>query len=190
MPEEPSPPTRRRLNTDLVVAGSAVLISLCALGVSIYEAALMREQQAIFREQQKAAVWPFLEVGPSFNDDGLGFTVYNQGVGPARIEDVRVTLDAEPLQTWNDLLRATLDTIPGYTFSSTNERVVPAGGSIASFRLPDPDLARALRDRLGERDLGFALCYCSVYDDCWRIRDQDRARVEACAPSDSLSFQQ
>ena len=51
---EPTPPTRAsRPSTDRLLAFSAVLLSLAALVVAIF-------QTAILREQQRASAWPFL----------------------------------------------------------------------------------------------------------------------------------
>ena len=47
----------------------AVLISLGALGVSLFEANIMRDQQQIMQEQKRASVWPYLDAASQFSYD-------------------------------------------------------------------------------------------------------------------------
>ena len=49
-----------KIEPEMLVGLSAVLIGVCALGVSLYETSLMREEQ-------RAAVMPILELGRSYN---------------------------------------------------------------------------------------------------------------------------
>ena len=51
---------RRKANPEMLVGVSPVMIGVCALAVSLYEAGLMREQQ-------RAAVLPILELSRSYN---------------------------------------------------------------------------------------------------------------------------
>jgi len=105
MTEEPS--RTRGIRAEMLVGVSAVVIGVCALGVSLYEASLMREQQ-------RAAVLPILELGRSFyltpeDEDTeewrLSFSAENVGIGPARIVDFVVTVDGEPQATWGEAMR-------------------------------------------------------------------------------------
>ncbi|MBU2677456.1 MAG: hypothetical protein KJP16_10250 [Gammaproteobacteria bacterium] len=49
-----------KIQPEMLVGISAVVIGLCALGVSFYETSLMRSEQ-------RAAVVPILELGRSYN---------------------------------------------------------------------------------------------------------------------------
>ena len=89
----------------MLVGISAVVIGLCALGVSLYETSLMRSEQ-------RAAVVPILELGRSYNasptdpsKNRLSFIAQNVGIGPARVVDFRVTVDQELFTTWDGAIR-------------------------------------------------------------------------------------
>jgi hypothetical protein len=91
-PPPPSPPAtrrdggaapRRRLDTDRIVSLTAMLVGLGSLFVILY-------QTALTRQAQQASVLPYLMFALNANERGVYITVSNNGVGPARIEDVRV----------------------------------------------------------------------------------------------------
>jgi hypothetical protein len=153
----------------MLVGVSAVVIGVCALGVSLYEASLMREQQ-------RAAVLPILELGRSFyvtpEDEGtekwhLSFSAENVGIGPARIVEFVVTVDGKPQPTWGEAIRAMLDRKgeARYGQSTINGRTIPPSRSVTIFELADPSLAQDIMQRFERLD--FSACYCSVFDECW-----------------------
>ena len=86
---------KRRVNPEMLVGVSAVVIGVCALGVSLYETNLMREEQ-------RAAVIPLVELSRSYYVDHdraegervrLDLNIANVGIGPARISDFQVRVD-------------------------------------------------------------------------------------------------
>lgn len=65
-----TPPDRPRcLSPDRIAAISAVVIGVCAFGVSLYQAAIMREQSRMMREEQRASVGPHVALEDSFTGD-------------------------------------------------------------------------------------------------------------------------
>lgn len=170
-----SSPSRSRFEADTVTAISAVVIGVCALGVSLYQAAIMRQQQALMveqsqmaREQQRASVWPNVEVGTSYPGDELRLLVLNTGIGPARVEAVRVTLDGAPVPQWSEVVAGLGGRAePGYTHSAINGRVLPAGERLDALVLTESAVAASVQSALERVDV--ELCYCSVYDECWRL---------------------
>ena len=59
------------------------------------------EQQAN-REYQRLSVEPYLELS-STNRNGYERVLTNTGLGPARIQTVKVTYDNKPVESWRDL---------------------------------------------------------------------------------------
>lgn len=55
----------KKINTNLLVASSAVFISFCALFISVQEIKIMRSQQ-------KASMYPYLTLGWTYNSEGFG----------------------------------------------------------------------------------------------------------------------
>jgi len=160
--------TRRRITPEMIAALSAVLIGVSALFVSIYQASIMREQQRIMFEQQRASVWPYLQVGTNHGDEGVEVVVTNQGVGPARIRSVETTLDGAVVKNWGEVFSALLGNprVP-YNRRSINRRVLPPEASVRIL-----GINRAVAESIGRNfnNLDMMLCYCSVYDECWKTK--------------------
>lgn len=183
-----SPPPKPRLSAEMWVAVSAVLVGVCALLVSLYEAQLMRQEQ-------RSAVLPILELSRSHytRSDAaqtqwrLSMQVENVGIGPARIQDFRVTVDGQPHPTWASAIQALLrrDVAVNYGQSTINGRTVPADRMITMFDLDSTELTQEI---VAEFDrLDFSACYCSVFDECWRAsysRFGVPEPVEACLASE------
>jgi hypothetical protein len=160
---------KRRVEPEMLVGVSAVLIGVCALGVSLYETHLMREEQ-------RSSVLPILELARSFYVDSRGDStadwrlelhVENVGIGPARVADFRVTVDGQPHKSWRGAMAALLgrDIDVAYGQSSINGRTIPPLRSVKMFDLVDTELTAELVEEFGRLD--FEACYCSVFDECW-----------------------
>jgi hypothetical protein len=72
----------------MTTAAAAALISACALALSFSEFSLMRSEQ-------RAQVWPYIDIAISFGQDGFGVTLANKGTGPALIKSVVVKNEAQ-----------------------------------------------------------------------------------------------
>ena len=183
-----------RIQAEMLVGVSAVLIGLCALAVSLYETSLMREEQ-------RAAVMPLMELGRSyslggsetFNDEWrLSLHAENVGIGPARILDFRVLIDGVPKPTWS----AAVQTLIGredpvrYGQSTINGRTIPPDRQITMFELLDTELTAEIIEEFDRAD--FQACFCSVFDECWTTSYSTfgaTAPVDSCERSDN-SFQE
>lgn len=161
-----------------LIALSAVLLSLCGLFISIYEAKLIREQQY-------ASVWPNLEIAPSVNPGDLKIFVQNTGIGPARIINAKVTYQDKLLADWGDLLNNfsyEKANYSGYQSLIKGRVLPPDSDQELIFRIEsvsqnsDPILTRKLSEEIGNGNIDVQLCYCSVYDDCWSINMSDVTR--------------
>lgn len=153
---------------EMLVGISAIVIGICALAVSLYEASLMRSET-------RASVIPILELSRSyFTDDleeqdwRLQFQAENVGIGPARIMDFRVSVDGDPKATWNEAMQALLRRDDGVTYgqSTINGRTIPAERVVTMFDLKDTQLSH---DIIREFDrLDFEACFCSIFGECWQ----------------------
>lgn len=181
---------RPKVHAEMLVGVSAVVIGVCALGVSLYETSLMREEQ-------RAAVMPLLELSRSYNlqSDGspgseprLWFQAQNVGIGPARVVDFRVTVDGAPYRTWDEALRELIehDSPISYGQSTINGRTIPPDRLVTMMELNDIALAENI---LAEFDrLDFEACFCSIFDECWTTSYSAfgvATQVESCPRSDS-----
>lgn len=160
---------------------SALIISILALVVSIFEA-------NILKSQQKATVWPYVTVQPGYNSEGFRIVAMNKGVGPAIIKSVQVEYDGQPVNTYLDLLkRAKPDNKLSYSNISTNRIngiVMAPNERITMMDLPwEPD-TRAILPLL-ESKVRIRIQYCSVLDECWYyeypgdIREQEKFKAQS-----------
>lgn len=187
-------PRKPRIQPEMLVGASAVLIGVCALGVSLYETSLMREEQ-------RAAVIPLMELGRSFlvYDDEtqienwrLSLHAENVGIGPARVMDFHVTVDGVPKTTWSAAMQALIGrTEPiAYIQSTINGRTIPPDRSVTMFDLRDTELTKEIIDEFDRLD--FQACFCSVFDECWTTHYSTFGATNAteeCQRSDN-SFQE
>ena len=165
---------------------SAVVLSLCGLFISLYEASLIREQQ-------RASVWPNVEVGVSFTNERFQFNASNTGIGPARIEAARLTYRSETIDQWTTLVgrvaEVPIDSV-GITFSVLGGGVMPAESRETIFEIDvDRPAERTVVDSVWQAmqdgDIDITVCYCSVYGECWKSSLQARLQ-QLQAPSQSV----
>lgn len=164
----------KSIETNLLVALSAMMISLCALAVSIQEVRIMRSQQRL-------TMLPYLSLSLSYNDKGYGVYLKNNGAGIARIEDFSISFEDKVYRDWLIAARALQpnDTTIGYNIIKTNsilgEMIQPAE-SVTLFAVPWTDSTRKLEKKV--RDLKLRLCYASLLDEYWLLENTDRTQVE------------
>ena len=73
----------KNLDRSDIIALIAVVMSLAAVFVSIYEARLLKDQQKLMHEQQKAAVWPYVKksINYSYQPDEMIISLTKQWSG-------------------------------------------------------------------------------------------------------------
>ena len=179
---------------DMVIAVSAITISVISLFVAI----------AHGRTEEKlvaASSWPFLVFASS--QDGLVvgkrvvmLSLENNGVGPARVQSVRVMLDGRPVASRTALLAQCCGVAPaspveqlklGLVTQNPTVGVVPARERIDFLGWRELPGNQAVWNRLNNARtrLTFKACYCSVLDDCWTSDLTSTAHptpVRQCAP--------
>lgn len=156
----------RRINPEWVVAISAVIISLCALGVSIFQTRIMKQQQA-------HSVWPHLQVYNS-NLNGLELTLENKGVGPALVNEVEYSFDGKTTHKINELIEMIFaadgtvspDSTINFRYSHIENLVLAPNDShlLLDIKYPEAKIVNRAFDKIG-----FRLCYCSIEEECWHI---------------------
>jgi hypothetical protein len=178
-----------KLDNDRLVAFSAILISVCTIGITLYQTKLMRESA-------HASVMPYLAISIRSNSDGVYLMLNNTGIGPALIDDVRIRhkgaeFTGDPYQFFvtqrPDLATDQLSVdkiMPG--------RLIPAGASVQMvgtdaagrvvmlkallqmFELIEvPKRWLEQLDAVGGDKAVVEISYSSVYGDRWRVRSNE-----------------
>ncbi len=155
-------PLRRLLcEPEMLVALVALAIGLCSLLLGFYEAGLQRHHA-------RAAVWPHLEILIDNTGPDASIRVRNSGIGPAVIEDMVVTVDQQPMRSWQEVVSKTLAPMPPYFQTGTlTDRVLRAGDEVTLLAVPLKDLPPDLTNRVAR--VGLTIVYSSVFDEHWRL---------------------
>lgn len=162
---------------EYIVAFGIVLISVCALVVSIRQTSIMSEQRVLMHEQAKAAVWPRLGLGVTKSHDredgrvtDYKILMSNAGVGPAIIKYVTVSYNGTLVNSWGNLFRKfeMPDSIPTYiSNSSIRQRIVRAGEQVRVLALTNNlQLAQVYYEHSDK--IEFEIFYESIYGDMWK----------------------
>ena len=165
-PPEPTPAPKPSSRPDL--------ISVIALTVSVFALAVGAWQTRLMQSQARASVWPYLAIGYTYsnNVDSNGFiwTIDNNGVGPARVQSVTVSLDDKPMRNWDEMIAALgMRERTSTATTSFAGAVIPPNTNrettVAALRVHGRELAVLFKDAIPRFKMD--ICYCSVYDDCW-----------------------
>lgn len=177
---------RRIARVEMLVATLAIVVSLAALFVSVLEVNVMRSEVQLMRAQERAAVWPYVELTISYNSSGFAVEVINKGTGPALIRQVAVFDDAGlHYAGWPQIIDSILG--QGHGIDWSNYLTSPLARSVLSpqeemtaFRYPtDAWTEKARTLAKGMEALTWQVCYCSVLEDCWtRQRGQEPQPLE------------
>ena len=191
LPPRAEPPApARRWSTDRIVSLSAMAVGVCSLFITLYQTYLTREAQS-------ASVLPYLAFGLTSTNDGAYLTLRNDGLGPARLESVRIhfkgeTTDADPYDfflahrtgvpppglsvdrvTPGRLLPAN-STIQMLGISGGPEQVKTLGDMLRLFAVADapPSWLDELQARAADKAV-IDIVFSSVYGERWRIRSDE-----------------
>jgi hypothetical protein len=197
-PQRPSS-SRRRARIAEFSSLFALVVSFIALGLGAYQARLMNLQTGLMQTQAKASVWPYLSIGYSLSDEGekRGFTweINNDGVGPARIESVTLSLDGKPLRKWSEVFHDLFgDAKVLASYNKIYGKVLPPNTNrettIEAVRIADIEQAKIFYDAQSRFEM--TICYCSVYDECWiaRRNTPDVQSVARCDTAGTVQFEE
>lgn len=162
---------------EMIIALSALLISIVTAGVSIYSA-------ATDRAYAKASVWPRLEIFRSFSTNkSFEYGVTNNGTGPALIKYAKVKYDSTFIKKWKDI-----PNFEEFIQSHTGTRILPSQGVITPLKYKGGN-TKLFFD--ADKKISITLCYCSIYEECWITdRENQPKPVEQCVINEKDKFLQ
>ncbi len=178
---------------DLIIAGSAIFISIVSLIISIHHGRTMEKLVAANEKQVEASTLPIIRFttgNVSENVRAVHFDLRNGGTGPAIIEWFRVKWNGQATIGPADLLDRCCrkqTQRPGSIWQNVaSGSTLPAGQSEAIFQIrasdADPDLYHLLEAEARYK-IEAESCFCSVLDDCWITDFKNRPhKVKTCDP--------
>lgn len=179
--------TRWKVDTSLVFAVLALVISSIGTLTGIYEARIMRQQQAIMQDQKAASVWPYVERGNYLDYDEennvleISHFLENKGIGPAVLADVDYRFDGKSIglhEVDNEISKILpLTRIEMAQNFSVDNLVLSAGERVRVFRIlitPEESIYEINFDINKIVDAYQSwFCYCSVFGSCWSLGEKD-----------------
>jgi hypothetical protein len=169
------------------IAVAALIVSVSAVVVGIYEASLQRHHD-------RAEVWPHVEIQVVTKSTGATIMLENTGIGPAIVQSVVVTVEGHPRSNWKEVLR-TLNGVEPAQFenSSAVQHGLRPGDRLTLLGLPVADMPRDFWTSVAR--VGLRICYASVFDEHWIVESKalggltDWRAVARCpAQADSADF--
>jgi hypothetical protein len=156
----------RVFRLDLVIAICALFVSSLATGASWW-------QSRVVAQQLSSQVWPYLSVQTTYDGTSVALTVANEGLGPARVRSIVLSLDGAPRHRLTDVLDvlapAKRRNLRGQFTDVAPGSVIRVGGTVTLFKIGDPKTTAALLRNYRRLDL--AICYCPIIPgDCWIVR--------------------
>lgn len=161
---------------EMLIAFSALLVSLVTAVISVYSA-------SIDRAYARAAIWPRLELHYSYYKDNFSYVVTNSGNGPALVQYAIVKYQSKPIKQWSDLPE-----IPGVTIEAMGKRILSSQQRIKplSYVGESPEKMYELAS-----EMSIELCYCSIYDECWLLNENNETvPINRCAVDSEVRFLQ
>jgi len=163
---------------DMIVAFSALFISVVSLGVAIVHGRTMEKMAEANARLVAANSWPFLSYGAgTITTAGIAkinMHVSNRGVGPAKIESAELVWKGVAYGRDEDFLKACcgFDPASGRPDSDLVPYEVLRAGERINFleftQSTSPAVFDALKQAMLSRDLQLHICYCSIFDECWK----------------------
>jgi hypothetical protein len=146
------------------VALAALVVSLSAVIVGIYEAQLQRAHD-------RAEVWPHLEISTYVTPDRAELYLENTGLGPAIINSAVVMVDGRPVHNWNDVLQTLNGGSPIRTFgsASVDDHALRAGDKTVMITLAKENTPPHFWDAIAR--VSIQVCYHSAFNDFWMVSD-------------------
>ena len=164
-PDGESAELRRGIRLDLIIAVSALLISILATAASWW-------QSRVVAQQLSAQVWPYLSISTTYDPQYVSVDVVNDGLGPAIIRSVVLTVDgkpyANPLRAFRRVFKPPKRGRFGSQMSGLSPgSVIRASSSTRLIRINAPWAAEQFAVAVPRVDL--RVCYCSLLGNCWLI---------------------
>jgi hypothetical protein len=164
----------KKIDTPLIIALFAVLISFFSVLLGYKETSILEEQQKLLFQQQGASVWPFLENSPDIEIGDstalFNYRVTNKGVGPAIVDNVIYTYKNREITSWglgHELEKDYPNLSIQQTRNANLSTKVLAPGEVTNV------ITISFTTKGNFEDTLIDYCYCSVFGECWKVDGLD-----------------
>jgi hypothetical protein len=180
---------------DLVVAISALFVSVVSLGIGILHGRTMERMAEENARLVAANSWPFVSYGAGTDTtDGVvsvRMQLANSGVGPAKIVSAELKWKGVSYRSDRAFLEACCNLEPAsltpYDRNLVPNLVLRAGEKnlfLQFSKAANSEVFSALQRAALSSDLQLNICYCSIFDECWQddvtTLNLEPKHVDAC----------
>ncbi|GEM_PF-1392022 len=168
------------------------ILPICALLISAVACAASLYQLRMASSSMSAQTWPYVTIGWRHANDEIGIVINNDGLGPALIRDVLLTVDQK---NQHDAVSALEQIIRKPTIKTDGAEVridvLVRGSVIRAGNAANIFLVRgaawANRMRAAQSRINLEICYCSILGQCWinSLTSVVPREVVECAEDDS-----
>ena len=188
---------------DLAIPVAALFVSFVSIFIAWHHGQVMKELVHQNEKLVEANSLPYLDIYTSDLEDdrrtpAFRLTVQNQGVGPARISEVVMTVNGQAVGTFSTLVdrccvRGGVEAAQrgkkqynGVTngeviLSTLRDRMIRPGEAVDAieWRITPQNAAIIDQVRKGYSSdlINTSVCYCSVFNECWTRTDEDRRPI-------------
>lgn len=180
--------TERRVRSDALAAIIAALVGLLALLVAGFTAYIQRQQV-------RAQVWPYLQMGKSDAQGNYELIAVNKGVGPVIVQSVQLLADGKPMSSWKSLNRLFgFKETDAVVTDTLNRTVLAPGDQLHWIAFQNAADVHAFVDDWVRFHVQARVCDASTLGDGWLVifgaKKPSTSRAIASCPklSDSVQF--
>jgi hypothetical protein len=194
---------------DLAIPVAALFVSFVSIYIAWHHGKVMQELVYQNEKLVEANSLPYLQIDtsdlePDLRTPTFRLTVQNQGIGPARIAGVIITVNGQPVPNFNTLVDRCC--APGLLdaasrgskqfrgvrngeviLSTLHDRMIRPSEALDAFdwrvTAANEPIINRLKQGFASNRINTEICYCSVFDDCWVRTDDDQrpVPVKQCA---------
>ena len=188
---------------DLFLPIAALFVSFLSILIAWHHGEVMKELVHQNEKIVEAESLPYLDIFTSDLDEdhhtpAFRLVVQNQGVGPARVAEVVMTVNARPVPDFKTVVdrccapgllqAAALGKMQfqgiqnGDVIQSTlRDRMIRPGEAVDAIEWrvtpQNQSVISHVKSGFSSDQVNISVCYCSVFDECWIRTDQDRRPV-------------
>ncbi len=181
-----------------------LVIALTALVTSVSSIVIAMHHGEVMEKLVQANSLPFMQGGFSDateqGEEILSLDLFNRGVGPAYQQSLRLSVDGKTVKSVRDLVAAAIG--PELTAEAARKldslqnrvpkRYIPAGQQQFVFRIRKTPENAVYWDHLQgtQTSWNVEFCYCSVFDECWRVpgKWEQPVKAAACPRDEATEF--
>lgn len=178
---------RKNFDRSDLIAVAALLMSMLALFVSIYEARILKAQHKIMVSQERTAVWPYVDgylIYQYADSILIEYQLDNKGIGPSRIDNLELKVNGQFIGDYGTLRTVLTDFFPDsvdveLSLAHMSNQILSPNEQVRTLAIQVSRFSGDI-DKVRELTISYQVCYCSIYDECWYFANQNEGQNLPC----------